>query len=45
MDQQLVEQLRQRIAELGERTEIAAMIAELNTLKTAWEVTHPWISS
>ena len=29
----------------GERTEIAAMIAELNTLKTAWEVTHPWISS
>lgn len=30
---------------VGERAELAAMIAELNTLKTAWEVAHPWISS
>lgn len=29
----------------AERTEIGAMIAELNTLKAAWEVSHPWISS
>ena len=29
----------------AERTEIGAMIAELNTLKAAWEVSHPWITS
>lgn len=27
----------------AERTELAAMIAQLQTLKADWEVTHPWI--
>ena len=29
----------------AERTEIGTMIAELNTLKAAWEAAHPWITS